>query len=286
MSLRTVLAAVVASVAALLPAAPPANSASVAGTDPWSPVRELLASVGTAKRWRAVYETALQRPNDGGIWLATVIVRRCEEAERIVSDHVRQVATMSLPFETLDQRRRAAYRLDELCMGFAAEAPQAGERVQRLLASDAARADPLLALLQRYRDAIAAADDGAADAAFADMLALRSSLFLERARAELTVSGGALPRAFDGEVYAAGDGVFDGALFLAVCDAWADCTSGSDYVLLRGCVASALCAPSREDYVPLVLQTLPESERHGEALYKLADRMNVALREGKAERFR
>lgn len=276
-----------AAAAALFGAAPARSAPGATALDRWSPVRELLAGYTGAKRWREVYERALRRPNDGGIWLATVIVQRCEEAEQVVSEHVKQVATMALPHESLDLRRRAAYRLDELCMGFAAEAPQAAEHVQRLLASDAARQDPLLDLTQRYLGAVSAGDAQAADAAFADALALRSSLFLERLRAG---AGPVAVRAFDGEAYPADDGargpVYDGALFLAVCDAWADCTSGSDFVLLRSCVASALCAPSREDYVPLVLATLPEAQRHSEALYKLADRMNAALREGAAQRFR
>ena len=289
---RTVVAIatlIAAATSALLFMPAPARSAPSAAASPdrWSPVRELLANYTAAKRWRDVYETALRRPHDGGIWLAMVIVQRCEEAEQVVAEHVKQVATMALPGESLDLRRRAAYRLDELCMGFAAEAPQATERVQRLLESDAARQDPLLGLLQRYAGAVAAGDVQAADAVFADAMALRSSLFLERLRAG---SGSVVVRAFDGEAYPADDGargpVYDGALFLAVCEAWADCTIGSDFVLLKGCVAMALCAPSREDYVPLVLATLPEADRHGEALYRLADRMNAALRDGAVERFR
>lgn len=273
--------ALLVSAGAAWPAAPQADASDA---DRWLAVRALLHEAQVVKGWRPAYEKALQRPRDGGIWLATVIVQRCAEAERVVTRYVAQLASHGASGASLRERQRAAYRLDELCAGFAQESADAETRLQRLLGSPEANLDPLLELQRRYRDALQRRDAGASDAALAEAVALGSSLFFERLEAGSTRDG----RVFDGRLYADEPrglrALYDAALFLAVCDAWNDCPE-SDYVLLRGCVERSLCAQFRHDYVPLVMAATPAaidtSELHG-----LTDRMYSALRSGAVERFR
>jgi hypothetical protein len=268
---------VVASTAFARPAHEAAGS-----RDRWAGARALLQSAQQAQGWRGAYETALQRPRDGGVWLAAMIVQRCAEAERVVTRYLEQVAAYQVGGSTLLDRHRAAHRLDELCTGFAQDAPDAEANVQRLLASPEAKLDPLLALQRRYRDALQRGDAAATDAALADALALGSSLFFERLEAGATPRG----RVFEGRLYADDaqrrGALYDAALFLAVCDAWNDCPQQGDYVLLRGCVERALCAQFREDYVPLVLGSAGDARE----LHALTDRIYDALRRGAVERFR
>lgn len=278
-SWRLVLAGVLALAAALN-----ACAAESRENDRWSSVRILLENYQSATRWRTAFEHALQRPQDGGIWLASVIVQRCADAERVVSGYVTQVATLDVSGPALRQRQLAALRLDQLCAGFALDENNAVQRSRLALDSDAARLDPLLDLRRRYREAVARGESAAVDAALRDALSLGSSLFFERLEVGTTERG----KVFDGQVYAKdeqrGDTLYDAAMFLAVCDAWRDCPE-SEYVLLKGCVELSLCATFRDDYVPMVLAVMVPGKRAVE-LHALTERMYDALRAGAVERFR
>jgi len=267
-----------------LAAAAPAHAADTVADDRWNSVRELLADYQSAARWRSAFEQALARPQDGGIWLASVIVQRCADAERVVSGYVRQVATTDVTGPTLRQRQLAALRLDKLCAGFALDENNAVARSRQALDSEAARLDPLLGLRERYRVAVVRRDQAAIDSALRDAFALGSSLYFERLDVGVTERG----KVFDGRLYPAGDRrgntLYDAALFLAVCDAWRDCPE-SEYVLLKGCVELSLCATFREDYAPLVVAATAPGVRNAE-LHELTERMYAALRAQAVERFR
>ncbi|GEM_PF-4647255 len=250
---------------------------------------ELVQAYNQAGSLRVFVRHALARPEAGGAFYATQVLRRCRSvlATAAQEPEARTMATAdSAPAPTASGKARAAAAtLRQRCAGLSPD-DLAESHIAQATANGLERGDPLLTMaLQAGRSAYQAPERRRS--LLFDLLASGDPLLVQDVALRIAVQTdpgtGVRGHRFEGVFHPqALDDPIELALYLLPCGLGLDCTWAADWDLLSRCANGFECAASRQDYVAAVLRRRPGAYEHTLAIYQ---RMLAAVRSGQVAVF-
>lgn len=269
----------------------PAGDAHAGAANATRPVSaELVQAYNQPGSLRDFVRHALARPEAGGAFYATQVLRRCRTLQATAAPAPEAGATaaaasLSTPAASEQARTAAAATLRQRCAGLSPD-DLAEARIAQAAADGMERGDPLLAMALRAGKAAYQAPERRRSLLF-DLLAAGDPLLIQDVALRIAVQAdpdtGVRGHRFEGVFHPQSlDDSVELALYLLPCGLGLDCTRATDWDLLLRCANGFECAASREDYVAAVLRGRPGAHERTLAIYQ---RMLAAVRTGQVAVF-
>ncbi|CAM3763515.1 hypothetical protein [Paracidovorax anthurii] len=260
----------------------PASSSTVLSVD-------LIEAYNQGGGLRDFIQRALARPEAGGVFYATQILRKCRTvlaampAPKGPAPSPGAAAPDAAP--QADTALAAANTLHSRCAGLSPD-DMADDRIARLVADGLHRKDPLLTMATHAGTSTYQAPERRSSLLF-DLMATRDPLLVQDVASRIAVrtdpQTGARGYRFDGTFYPqVSDAGVDLAFYLLPCGLGLDCTPRTDWDLLIRCANGFECATSRQAHVAAVLRGDPAAYERVMEMYR---RMLAAIQGGQIASF-